>query len=48
MPEEESEDADEVTYKAVIDFTPDDSVYFGMAVVVTSAGNSDTMSPGEE
>ena len=37
----------EVTYKAVIDFTPDENVYFGMAVVVTSAGNSDTMTPGE-
>lgn len=46
-PEEAAEDADEVTYKAVIDFTPDENVYFGMAVVVTSAGNSDTMNPGE-
>ena len=33
MPEE---DAEEVTYKAVIDFTPDESVFFGMAVVVTA------------
>ena len=44
MPEEETE---EVTYKAVIDFEPEQDVYFGMAVVVTSAGNSDTMNPGE-
>ncbi len=44
MPEE---DAEEVAYKAVIDFTPDENVYFGMAVVVTSAGNSDTMDSGE-
>ena len=33
MPEEGTE---EVTYKAVIDFTPDDNVYFGMPVVVTT------------
>ena len=33
MPEE---DAEEVTYKAVIDFSPDENVFFGMAVVVTS------------
>ena len=33
MPEEETE---EVTYKAVIDFTPDEDVYFGMNVVVTT------------
>lgn len=32
MPEENEE---EVTYKAVIDFTPDSEVFFGMAVVVT-------------
>ncbi len=44
MPEEDTE---EVTYKAVIDFTPDENVYFGMTVVVTSAGNSVTMNPGE-
>ena len=44
-PEESSEDTEEVTYKAVIDFTPDDNVYFGMAVVVTSNGNSDTIDP---
>ena len=31
------EGAEEVTYKAVIDFTPDEDVYFGMKVVVTSA-----------
>ncbi len=34
MPEENE---DEVTYKAVIDFTPDSEVFFGMAVVVTTA-----------
>lgn len=33
MPEE---DAEEVTYKAIIDFSPDENVFFGMAVVVTS------------
>ena len=33
MPEEETE---ETTYKAVIDFTPDGNVYFGMPVVVTT------------
>ena len=44
MPEE---DAEEVTYKAVIDFTPDENVYFGMTVVVTSEENSATMNPGE-
>jgi multidrug efflux pump subunit AcrA (membrane-fusion protein) len=44
MPEE---DAEEVTYKAVIDFTPDENVYFGMAVVVTSGENSATINPGE-
>ena len=34
MPEEETE---ETTYKAVIDFTPDGNVYFGMPVVVTTS-----------
>ena len=33
MPEE---GAEETTYKAVIDFTPDGDVFFGMAVVVTA------------
>ncbi len=33
MPEEDTE---EVTYKAIIDFTPDEDVFFGMAVVVTA------------
>ena len=33
MPEENTE---ETTYKAVIDFTPDENVYFGMPVVVTT------------
>ena len=37
MPEEEAE---ETSYKAVIDFTPDDDVFFGMAVVVTSGADS--------
>ena len=40
MPEE---DAEEVTYKAVIDFTPDEDVYFGMAVVVTYEENAGTI-----
>ena len=44
MPEQDTE---EVTYKAIIDFTPDESVYFGMAVVVTSGRNSDTINQGE-
>ena len=44
MPEEDTE---EVTYKAVIDFKPDENVYFGMAVVVTSAGKSDTIDQGD-
>ena len=34
MPEEETE---EVTYMAVIDFTPDENAFFGMNVVVTRA-----------
>ena len=33
MPEEDTE---ETTYKAVIDFKPDENVYFGMPVVVTT------------
>ena len=33
------EDAEETTYKAVIDFTPDGDVFFGMAVVVTAGNN---------
>ena len=37
MPEEEAE---ETSYKAVIDFTPDDDVFFGMAVVVTTGADS--------
>ena len=41
------EDTEEVTYKAVIDFTPDENVYFGMAVVVTTGSNSATMDQGE-
>ena len=38
MPDENEE---EVTYKAVIDFTPDDAVFFGMAVVVTTAAQTE-------
>ena len=37
MPEEEAE---ETSYKAVIDFTSDDDVFFGMAVVVTTGADS--------
>ena len=44
MPEEGTE---EVTYKAIIDFTPDENVYFGMAVVVTTGRDSATMDAGE-
>ena len=34
--EKPEEDTEEVTYKAIIDFTPDGNVFFGMAVVVTA------------
>ena len=44
MPEEDTE---EVTYKAIIDFTPDENVYFGMPVVVTFNGESDSIDEGE-
>ena len=44
IPEEETE---EVTYKAIIDFTPDEQVVFGMTVVVTAGANNDTMDAGE-
>ena len=44
IPEEETE---EVTYKAIIDFTPDEHVVFGMTVVVTAGENHDTMDAGE-
>ena len=44
MPEEDTE---EVTYKAIIDFTPDENVYFGMPVVVTYNGESDSIDEGE-
>ena len=37
MPEEETE---EIAYTAVIDFEPDDGVFFGMAVVVTAGTDS--------
>ena len=43
MPEEETE---EVTYKAIIDFTPDENVFFGMAVVVTAG--EDTKADSDE
>ncbi len=39
LPEEsESEETEEVKYKVIIDFTPDGSVFFGMAVVVNTEG----------
>ena len=41
------EDTDKVTYKAVIDFEPDENICLGMAVVVTAKTNSDTMGTGE-
>ena len=51
IPEETSSDSTEsssdVTYKAIIDFTPDANVYFGMPVVVTFAGESDSMDTGD-
>ena len=34
------EDKEEVTYKAIIDFTPDENVIFGMTVVVTAGGET--------
>ena len=37
MPED---GAEETAYKAVIDFTPDENVFFGMAVVVTAGGDA--------
>lgn len=45
IPEEETE---EVTYKAIIDFTPDADVVFGMSVVVTAEGNHDMMESEEQ
>ena len=45
MPEEDTE---EVSYKAVIDFEPDENVFFGMPVVVTSEEKEDNISSGEE
>ena len=44
MPEE---DSDQVTYKVIIDFTPDDNVVFGMKVVVTAGAKSDTIGTGD-
>ena len=38
MPEETTSEESETSYKAVIDFTPDEDVFFGMSVVVTSTG----------
>ena len=45
VPEEESEG---VTYRAVIDFTPDENVVFGLAVVVTKNAEADGTDAGEE
>ena len=41
------EETEEVTYIAVIDFTPDESMYFGMPVVVTYDGESDSIETDE-
>ena len=30
-----------MTYKAIIDFTPDENVFLGMTVVVSSAGKTE-------
>ena len=46
--EKPEEDAEEVTYKAVIDFTPDENVFFGMTVVVTTTGETAAAEPVEE
>ena len=40
-------DTEEVTYKAVIDFTPDENAYFGMNVVVTKGEKTETAEAGE-
>ena len=40
MPEETTSEESETSYKAVIDFTPDEDVFFGMSVVVTSTGTA--------
>ncbi len=45
MPED---GAEEVSYKAIIDFTPDEEIYFGMAVVVTYEEKADTMDAAAE
>ena len=47
IPEEETED---IVYKAIIDFKPDDSVFFGMTVVVTkeAAAAEPAEEPDEE
>ena len=39
--EKPEEDTEEVTYKAIIDFTPDENVFLGMTVVVSSAGKTE-------
>ena len=44
IPEEGTE---EVTYKAIIDFTPDEDITFGMPVVVTSSETAQEGTPGE-
>lgn len=41
------EDTEEVTYQAVIDFTPDENVIFGMPVVVTAGEDSGKIDPGD-
>ena len=41
------EDTDEVTYRVIIDFTPDEHVSFGMKVVVTAGAQAGTTDAGE-
>ena len=45
MPEADTE---EVTYKAIIDFTPDENVIFGMTVVVTKADSGSSADAGDQ
>lgn len=40
-------DTEEVTYKAIIDFTPDENVFFGMNVVVTRGEKTETAETAE-
>ena len=44
MPEEDEE---EVTYKAIIDFTPDENVFFGMTVVVSTGAETEAGAESE-